>query len=84
MAPTSLSKHMVIHNLHMLWMCTWMTPYHITAALIGQASYQIIENLCFQGGKPQRNALVEAMYSSKMATTSLSNTNKMFHNLYML
>jgi hypothetical protein len=32
MAHTSLSyTHKVFHNLHMLWMCIWMSPYHLTA-----------------------------------------------------
>ncbi len=40
MAPTltSLSKtNEVFHNLHMLWMCKWMSPCHGTASLAEQA-----------------------------------------------
>ena len=37
MAPTSLSNdYCMFLNLHMLWMCTWMNTYHITASLVGQ------------------------------------------------
>jgi hypothetical protein len=36
--PTSMSDTCkVFVNLHMLWMCIWMRPYNITAALIDQA-----------------------------------------------
>jgi hypothetical protein len=35
---TSMSNtYNAFDNLHMLWMCIWMCPYHITAALIDQA-----------------------------------------------
>jgi hypothetical protein len=38
MAPTSLSDtYKVFHNLHMQWMCIWMSPYHVTARLVSQA-----------------------------------------------
>ena len=36
--PTSMSNtYKVFDNLHMLWMCIWMCPYKITAALVDQA-----------------------------------------------
>ncbi len=45
MAPTSPSSRnmLMFHNLHMLLMCIWMSPYHIPAVLVGQAigSYQV-------------------------------------------
>jgi Ran GTPase-activating protein (RanGAP) involved in mRNA processing and transport len=28
-----LNTYKVFDNLHMLWMCIWMCPYHIKAAL---------------------------------------------------
>ena len=30
------SIYKVFDNLHMLWMCIWMCPYHIIAALVDQ------------------------------------------------
>ncbi len=36
--PTSMSDTCkVFDNVHMQWMCIWMCPYNITAALIDQA-----------------------------------------------
>ncbi len=36
--PTSMSiTYKVFDNLHMLWMCIWMCPYKIRAALVDQA-----------------------------------------------
>ena len=36
--PTSMSDTcQVFENLHMQWMCIWMRPYNITAALIDQS-----------------------------------------------
>jgi hypothetical protein len=44
MALTSLSSsYKVFHNLHMLWMCIWMSPYHVTASLVGKASGSYLE-----------------------------------------
>ena len=41
MAPTSMTNtYKAFHNLHMMWMCIWMSHYHITAAYVlgaGQA-----------------------------------------------
>ena len=37
-APTSISNtYKVFHNLHMLWMCMRICPYHVTSALVRQA-----------------------------------------------
>jgi hypothetical protein len=34
MAPTSmLNIYEVFYNLRMLWMCIWMTSYHVTASV---------------------------------------------------
>ncbi len=36
--PTSMSNtYKMFDNLHMLWMCIWMCPYNIMAALVDQA-----------------------------------------------
>jgi hypothetical protein len=36
-APISMSSiYKVFDNLHLLWMCIWMCPYHIIAALVDQ------------------------------------------------
>ena len=53
-----------------------MTPYHITAPCVGQAFGSCL--------KPQCRVVFEAVDPSKMAPTSMSNTNKVFHNLHML
>ena len=38
MAPTSLSNtKKLFHNIHMQWMCIWMSPYQVTASLVKQA-----------------------------------------------
>jgi hypothetical protein len=37
-APTSIANTFGgLHNLHMMLMCVWMSPYHISAALVGQS-----------------------------------------------
>ena len=37
-APISMSSiYKVFDNLHMLWMCIWMCPHHITAAHVDHA-----------------------------------------------
>ena len=36
--PTSMpDTYKVFHTLHMLWMCIWVNPYHVTAPLVGHA-----------------------------------------------
>ncbi len=42
--PTSMSNtYKVFHNFHMLWICIWMCPYNITAALVDQAFGSYLE-----------------------------------------
>jgi hypothetical protein len=37
-SPTSMpDTYKVFHTLHMLWMCIWVNPYHVTAPLVGHA-----------------------------------------------
>ena len=41
---TSMSGiYKVFDNLHMLWMCIWMCPHHITAAHVDQAFGILLE-----------------------------------------
>ena len=34
--PFLSNTYIMFHNLHMLWMCIYLSPHHISAALIGQ------------------------------------------------
>ena len=75
MAPTSLSnKYKVLHNQHMLWMCIWMSSYHVTASLIGKALEDVSNHGSLPRGNQYRSVVVETIYPSKMAPISLSNT----------
>ena len=68
MAPTSvLSTYEVFHNFHMLWMCIWMTPFHITASLTKQAVGSCLEFWVPMRGYQQRIEDVEAIDPSKIA-----------------
>ena len=45
MVPISMpnTTYKVVHNPHMQWMGTRMSPYHVTAAVVGQAFGSHIE-----------------------------------------
>jgi hypothetical protein len=62
-APTSMpNTYKAFHNLHMLWMCIWMSPYHVTTDPVVQAFGSEIKNSGYlPRGKPQRSAVVEAI-----------------------
>ena len=87
MAQTSMSyTYKVIRNLHMLWMCIWMSPYHTTIALIVK-TFGIQNSGCLLRSKPQSEAQqVPSLRTDpfKMGPTSISNTYKVNYNLYML
>ena len=56
MAQTSMSyTYKVIRNLHMLWMCIWISPYHTTIALIVK-TFGIQNSGCLLRSKPQSEA----------------------------
>ena len=39
LAPTSMPKtKKVFRNFHLIWMCIWISPYHIAAGLAKQGS----------------------------------------------
>ena len=87
MAPTSMSStYMVSYNLHVLWMCMWMSPYHATVILISQQRLDVNQNSgCLTRSKPQCSSDdIEGIDQFKMAHTSMSNTYKVNYNLYML
>jgi hypothetical protein len=62
MAPTSLSSsYMVFQNLHMLWMCIWMSPYHVTASLVGQAFGSYLDYGSLPRGNKEDGVMVETI-----------------------
>lgn len=68
MAPTSvLSTYEVFHSFHMLWMCIWMTPFHVTASLTKQAFGSCLKLWVPLRGYQQRIEDIEAIDPSKIA-----------------
>ena len=79
------------HNLHiMMWMCICICHYHVTTAPIGQAFWNLPRIMAISRGvKPKLTAaaVIEAKDPFEWASTStlsMSNTDKVFHNLHMM
>jgi len=69
----------------MLWMCIWMSLYHVNARIAEQAFGSCLELCLWVPPEEQKRhiALVKAIYPSKMAPASLSNTYEVYHKLRM-
>ena len=52
-------------NLHMLWTCIWMSPYHVMAAFVCQAFRSILNPGYLLRGKPQCIVVVKVKTQSK-------------------
>ena len=72
----------VCQYLHMLWICIWMCPHHVTPALVGNAFGGYNSGYCPRG-KPQHSAVVEAMDPSQNTPASISNTCKMYFIMFI-
>jgi len=87
MTPTSmLNIYEVFHNIHVLWMCIWMSPYHMLLLVSPKRPLEVAQNSGYylSRGYQQCSEDVEAVDPSKMAPILLSNTYEMCHNLHML
>ena len=85
-AHTSMSNtYWVLHNLHMLWMCICICPYHFTPSLV---SYLI--KVALNSGYLLRcelehtSVMVEAVDPFMYAAALMLNIYKALYNLHML
>ncbi len=80
-ALASISNtYKVLHNLHMLWMCAYMSPHHITAALVIQKLPRI---LVFSWGVNYSTVLYLRLYTHSSRLPHQYQTHMVFHNLHM-
>ncbi len=75
-------------NLHIQWMCTCITPYHITPSIVGHKPLEVYLKFWVWYYLPRDNqedsVMVEATDPSKMAPTSMLNIQMVFHNLHII
>ena len=75
----------MFHNLQLLWMCIWISPYRTTTALIVKP-FGIQNSGCLLRSKPQSEFqhVLEAIDPFKMAPTSMSSTYMVSYILHVL